>query len=63
MLLVLEEYFCSVNTLNPEKGSWLAAAVSYIEKQRAALCSYLENGNVSISNILTENTIHPFAVD
>ena len=31
---VLEEYFCWVNTLNPEAGSKLETAMKYVQNQR-----------------------------
>ena len=62
MLPVLEEYFCWVNTLDPEKGSKLAEAVTYARNQKAALCAFTEHGEVPISNNLAENAIRPFAV-
>ena len=60
ILPVLEEYFCWVNTLDPEKGSKLADAVTYAKNQRAALTSFVEHGDVPISNNLAENAIRPF---
>ena len=62
ILPVLEEYFCWVNTLNPEKGSKLAEAVTYAKNQKAALTAFVEHGDVPISNNLAENAIRPFAV-
>ena len=62
MVPVLEEYFCWVNTLNPEKGSKLAEAVTYARNQKTALCAFVEHGNVPISNNLAENAIRPFVV-
>ena len=62
ILPVLEEYFCWVNTLNPEKGSKLAEAVTYAQNQRPALSAFLEHGDVPISNNLAENAIRPFAL-
>lgn len=62
ILPVLEEYFCWVNTLNPEKGSKLAEAVTYARNQKAALCAFADHGDVPISNNLAENAIRPFAV-
>ena len=62
MLPVLEEYFCWVNTLNPEKGSKLADAVTYAKNQKTALCAFVQHGDVPISNNLAENAIRPFAV-
>lgn len=62
ILPILEEYFCWVNTLNPEKGSKLADAVTYAKNQKAALTAFVEHGDVPISNNLAENAIRPFAV-
>ena len=62
VLPVLEEYFCWVNTLDPEKGSKLAEAVTYARNQKAALTAFVEHGDVPISNNLAENAIRPFAV-
>lgn len=59
---VLEEYFCWVNTLNPERGSKLAEAVTYARNQRGPLSAFVEHGEVPISNNLAENAIRPFAV-
>ena len=62
ILPVLEEYFCWVNTLDPEKGSKLAEAATYARNQKTALCAFVQHGNVPISNNLAENAIRPFAV-
>ena len=62
MLPVLEEYFCWVNTLDPEKGSKLAEAVTYAKNQKTALMAFVDHGEVPISNNLAENAIRPFAV-
>ena len=62
ILPVLEEYFCWVNTLDPEKGSKLAEAVTYAKNQKTALCVFVEHGDVPISNNLAENAIRPFTV-
>ena len=62
ILPVLEGYFCWLNTLNPEKGSKLADAVTYARNQKAALTVFVEHGDVPISNNLAENAIRPFAV-
>ena len=62
MLPVLEEYFCWVNTLDPEKGSKLAEAVTYARNQKTALMVFAQHGDVPISNNLAENAIRPFAV-
>ena len=62
MLPVLEEYFCWVNTLDPENGSKLAEAVTYARNQKTALMAFAQHGDVPISNNLAENAIRPFAV-
>ena len=62
ILPVLEEYFCWVNTLDPEKGSKLAEAVTYARNQKTALMAFAQHGDVPISNNLAENAIRPFAV-
>lgn len=62
ILPVLEEYFYWVNTLNPEKGSKLADAVTYAKNQKTPLSTFASTGNVPVSNNLAENSIRPFAV-
>ena len=62
ILPVLEEYFCWINTLKPEKDSKLTEAATYAKIQKAALTAFVEHGDVSISNNLAENVIRPFAV-
>ena len=62
ILPVLEEYFCWVNTLDPEKGSKLAEAVTYARNQKTALMAFVDHVDVPISNNLAENAIRPFAV-
>ncbi len=52
-LLLLREFSC---------GSKLAEAVTYARNQQAALCAFLEHGDVEISNNTAENAIRPFAV-
>ena len=59
---VLEEYFCWVNTLNPEQGSKLETAMKYAQNQRGPLSAFIDHGDVPISNNLAENAIRPFAV-
>ena len=59
---LLEEYFCWVNTLNPEKGSKLADAVTYTKNQKNALCAFVQHGDIPIFTNLAENAIRPFAV-
>ena len=62
MLPVLEEYFCWVNTLNPEAGSKLETAMKYAQNQRGPLSAFIDHPDVPISNNLAENAIRPFAV-
>ena len=62
ILPVLEEYFCWVNTLNPEQGSKLETAMKYAQNQRGPLSAFIDHGDVPISNNLAENAIRPFAV-
>ena len=59
---LLEEYFCWLKTLRPEKGSKLEDAVRYSLNQKQQLMAFLENGDVPISNNLAENAIRPFVV-
>lgn len=61
-LPILEEYFAWLNTVHPEKGSKLEEAVHYSLNQKQALCAYLDNGEVPISNNLAENAIRPFTL-
>ena len=62
ILPVLEEYFCWLNTLDPENGSKLAEAVTYAKNQKAPLSAFIQHTDVPISNNLAENAIRPFAV-
>ena len=48
--------------LRPQSGSKLEEAVTYAKNQKAALCAFLEHGEVDISNNLTENAIRPFVL-
>ena len=59
---VLDEYFCWLDTLDPEMGSKLEDAVRYSRNQKRQLTAFLEHGNVPISNNLAENAIRPFVV-
>lgn len=61
-LPILEEYFAWLNTVHPEKGSKFEEAVRYSLNQKQALCAYLGNGEVPISNNLAENAIRPFTL-
>ena len=62
ILPVLEEYFCWVNTLNPEQGSKLETAMKYAQNQRGPLSAFIDHPDVPISNNLAENAIRPFAL-
>ena len=55
---LLEEYFCWLKTVHPEKGSKLEDAVRYSMNQESGL----DSPEVPISNNLAENAIRPFVV-
>ena len=59
---LLEAYWWWVNTLEPTLGSKLAEAVTYARNQKEYLNSFLEHGEVDISNNYAENAIRPFTV-
>ena len=59
---LLEEYFCWLKTVHPEKGSKLEDAVRYSLNQEHQLTAFLESPEVPISNNLAENAIRPFVV-
>ena len=59
---LLEAYWWWVNTLEPTPGSKLAEAVTYAKNQKEYLNSFLEHGEVDISNNYAENAIRPFTV-
>ena len=59
---LLEAYWWWVNTLEPTPGSKLAEAVTYARNQEEYLNSFLEHGEVDISNNYAENAIRPFTV-
>ena len=62
ILPLLEEYFCWLNTLNPEQGSKLCEAVRYSLYQKTALMAFVNHSEVPISNNLAENAIRPFTL-
>ena len=62
ILPILEEYFCWLETVHPEKGSKLYDAVTYARNQKDALMAFADHGDVPISNNLAENAIRPFTV-
>ena len=59
---LLEEYFCWLKTVYPEKGSKLEDAVRYSLNQKQQLMAFLDSTEVPISNNLAENAIRPFVV-
>ena len=59
---LLEEYFCWLKTVHPEKGSKLEDAVRYSLNQKQQLMAFLDSTEVPISNNLAENAIRPFVV-
>lgn len=59
---LVEEYYLWLNTVNPEEGSKLEEAVTYARNQKASLYTFLDYGEVDISNNLAENAIRPFVV-
>ena len=59
---LLEAYWWWVNTLEPTPGSKLAEAVTYAKNQKEYLNSFLEHGEVDISNNYAGNAIRPFTV-
>ena len=59
---LVDEYFLWVKTLQPTSGSKLAEAVTYAQNQELYLRTFLNHGEVEISNNFAENAIRPFAV-
>ena len=59
---LLEEYFCWLKTIHPEKGSKLEVAVRYSLNQAQQLTAFLDAPEIPISNNLAENAIRPFVV-
>lgn len=59
---VLEAYLSWLDTVNVLKGSKLAEAITYSINQRTSLATFLEDGQVSLSNNRAENAIRPFVV-
>ncbi len=62
ILPILEEYFCWLETVHPEKGSKLYDAVTYARNQKDAPMAFVDYGDVPISNNLAKNAIRPFTV-
>jgi len=59
---VLEAYWSWVNTVNVLKGSKLAEAITYSVNQRTSLGTFLEDGQIALSNNRAENAIRPFVI-
>lgn len=59
---VLEAYSSWIDTVNVLKGSKLAEAITYSINQRTSLGTFLENGQVALSNNRAENAIRPFVI-
>jgi len=59
---VLEAYWSWIETVNALKGSKLAEATTYSRNQKTSLATFLEDGQVSLSNNRAENAIRPFVV-
>ena len=59
---LLDAYWSWIEKLDAVPGSKLHDAVKYAKNQRAALDSFLEHGEVEISNNAAENAIRPFVV-
>lgn len=61
-LPLLEEHYAWLQTIHPEKGSKPEEAVRCSLNQKQPLTAFLSNGQVPISNNLTENAIRPFTL-
>ena len=59
---ILDRYWEWIDTVDPESGSKLEAAVKYSKNQKEYLCTFLDNIEADISNNLAENCIRPFVV-
>jgi len=59
---VLEAYWSWVDTVNVLKGSKLAEAITYSVNQRTSLGTFLEDGQIALSNNRAENAIRPFVI-
>lgn len=59
---ILDAYFSWAETVDALKGSKLSEAITYSANQRNALSTFLEDGNIELSNNRAENAIRPFVV-
>ncbi|MGI6449096.1 MAG: IS66 family transposase [Desulfitobacteriia bacterium] len=57
---VLEAYWAWLETVNPLRGSKLGDAITYSVNQKEALCEFLNDGRIEISNNRAENALRPF---
>ena len=46
----------------PGSGSWFAAVVNYVKKQKPVMENYLLDGRIALSNQTAENVIRPFVI-
>lgn len=58
---VLEAYWIWLNTI-PRPTGKMKDAITYAQNQKAHLCTFLEHGEIEISNNQVENAIRPFVV-
>jgi len=59
---IMNAYWEWIDSVDPESGSKLEAAVIYSRNQKQYLCSFLNHIEADISNNLAENCIRPFVV-
>jgi len=59
---VCEAFYAWVETVIAVSGSKLYEAVTYAIHQKKALCAFLEDGCVELSNNRAENAIRPFVI-
>ena len=59
---VLDAFWSWVQTVSAVGGSKLAEAITYSVNQQKALCAFMENGNIELSNNRAENAIRPFVI-
>ena len=59
---VLDAYWSWVETVNVLKGCKLAEPITYSVNQRTSLGTFLEDGQIALSNNRAENAIRPFVI-
>ena len=59
---VVEGFTRWLEAQNPEKGSRMERAVTYIRNRKDTLMTYLEDGRCSLSNNPSENSIRPLTL-